>query len=261
MNRFLRTFLISATVAVGAVVTIPAAASAAPIEDRAAGESRILKPPASSTVAPGQVYSMTVYDAATLEATVGETVQLVALPLRLVPGQSVCGSGIQIGEGPIRPDGTIEITATGTVEDGQTVIYFCHPRVGGGGYIYTMDNPFELRSPGADEGLPVDRAVVTGVGSPGAQVDARTADGSPVGSAVVGQDGTWSVTLSDLAQGPTTITFTQGSKSFDADFTIVSESESTPLVDPVSGGALGASALALGLGVLVLRRRRTRTAV
>jgi len=176
-------------------------------------------------------------------------------------GSAVCDEGVQIGAGTVGPGGALEITATGTVEDGQTVIYFCHPLVGGGGYIYTMDNPFELRSPGAGEGLPVDRAVVTGVGSPGAQVDARTADGSPVGSAVVGQDGTWSVTLSDLAQGPTTITFSQGKKSFDVDFTIVSESESTPLVDPVSGGALGASALVLGLGVLVLRRRRTRTAV
>jgi hypothetical protein len=212
-------------------------------------------PVSSSTVAPGQVYAGNVSDL----AVEGDPVRLMAMPV-LSGGSAVCDDGVQIGAGTVGPGGALEITATGAVADGPTLVFFCLDTVSGGNF-YTMDNPFELRSPGADEGLPVDRAVVTGVGSPGAQVDARTADGSSVGSAVVGQDGTWSVTLSDLAQGPTTITFTQGSKSFDADFTIVSESESTPLIDPVSGGALGASALALGLGILVLRRRRTRTAV
>ena len=259
MNRSLRTLLISATVAVGAVVAVPAAASAAPIEDRAADDFAMTSPVASSTVAPGQVYAGNVGDL----AVEGDPVRLMAMPL-FSGGSAVCDDGIQIGAGTVGPGGALEITATGAVADGPTLVFFCHDTVSGGNF-YTMDNPFELRSPGAGagagEGLPVDRAVVTGVGSPGAQVDARTADGSPVGSAVVGQDGTWSVTLSDLAQGPTTITFTQGSKSFDADFTIVSESESTPLVDPVTGGTLAASALALGLGVLVLRRRRTRTAV
>ncbi|OJX78142.1 Ig-like domain-containing protein [Leifsonia sp. 71-9] len=255
MNRSLRTLLISATVAVGAVVAVPAAASAALIEDRAADDFAMTSPVASSTVAPGQVYAGNVGDL----AVEGDPVRLMAMPL-FSGGSAVCDDGIQIGAGTVGPGGALEITATGAVADGLTLVFFCHDTVSGGN-LYTMDNPFELRSPGAGEGLPVDRAVVTGVGSPGAQVDVRTADGSPVGSAVVGQDGTWSATLSDLAQGPTTITFTQGSKSFDADFTIVSESESTPLVDPVTGGTLAASALVLGLGVLVLRRRRTRTAV
>jgi len=254
MDRSLRTLLISATVAVGAVVAVPAAASAAPIEDRAAGDFAMTSPATSSTVAPGQVYAGNAGDL----AVEGDPVRLMAMPL-LSSGSAVCDDGVQIGAGTVGPGGALEITATGAVADGPTLVFFCHDAVSGGNF-YTMDNPFELRSPGAGEGLPVDRAVVTGVGSPGAQVDARTADGSPVGSAVVGQDGTWSVTLGDLAQGPATITFSQGTKSFDVDFTIVSESESTPLVDPVSGGALAASALVLGLGVLVLRRR-TRTAV
>ncbi|WP_313545575.1 Ig-like domain-containing protein [Leifsonia aquatica] len=224
MNRSLRTFLSSATVA---AMTSPAA---------------------NTRIAPGQVFSGT----ADATANPGDAVTLVAMPL-LSGGSSVCRDGVQIGAGEVGPGRAIEITAMGTVPDGLTIVYFCHDRFSGGN-LYIVDDPFELRSPANGEGLPVDKAVVTGVGSPGAQADARTADGAPVGSAVVGQDGTWSVTLGDVAQGPATITFTQGARSFDAEFTIVSANESSPLVDPVTGGALAASALLLVLGVPALRR-------
>ncbi|MFK3669725.1 Ig-like domain-containing protein [Leifsonia aquatica] len=254
MNRSLRTFLISATVAAGAVVAAPTVASADPLSKAEANASVMTSPAVNSRIAPGQVYSGTADPA----ANPGDPVTLVAMPFP--SGASVCRDGVQIGAGEVGPDRALEITATGTVPDGLALVYFCHDRFSGGN-LYTMDNPFELRSPANGQGLPVNKAVVTGVGSPGAQVDARTADSSPVGSAVVGQDGTWSVTLGDVAQGPATITFTQGAKSFDAEFTIVSANEGTPLIDPVTGGALAASALVLGLGVLVLRRRRTRTAV
>jgi len=251
MNRSLRTFLISATVAVGAVVAVPTVASADPVaEAEAEANVSVMSSPAANTrIAPGQVFSGTA-DAA---ANPGDAVTLVAMPL-LSGGSSVCRDGVQIGAGEVGPGRALEITATGTVPDGLTIVNFCHDRFSGGN-LYIVDNPFELRSPANGEGLPVNKAVVTGVGSPGAQVDARTADGSPVGSAVVGQDGTWSVTLGDVAQGPATISFTQGAKSFDAEFTIVSANEGSPLIDPVTGGALAASALLLVFGVPALRRR------
>jgi hypothetical protein len=256
MNRALQTFLISATVAVGAVVAVPATASAAPDDDKNGGGLSMTSPAHSSAVSPGEVYAGFV-DASL--APEGEPVTLVAKPL-LSGGPSVCDDGTQIGAGTVGPGGALEIRATGAVPDGLTLVYFCHPTFGAGN-VYVMDNPFELRSPAAGEGLPVDRAVVTGVGSPGAQVDARTADGSTVGSAVVGQDGTWSVTLSGMAQGPTTFTFTQGSTSFDADFTILEAAEGSPLIDPMIGGALTSGALASVIGVLIVRRRRSLAAV
>ncbi|GIT81677.1 hypothetical protein LLS1_33460 [Leifsonia sp. LS1] len=252
MSRSLRTLVIGAAVAVGAIVCVPAVASAAPIVPAAAEEVTLSTPPFGSTVAPGQVYSGTIVYAGVTE---GDSIRLAGTPIE-GGAQSACDQGVALGAGTVGVGGSFAIAATGTLPDGLSLIHVCHARVSFGG-LYTMDNPFELRSPAPSEALPVDAPVLSGVGSPGSTVEATSADGTALGSAIVGEDGTWRLTLDGAAQGPSTITLTQGRKTIEAGVLIADGEESTPLIDPLTGAMLAGGVLALG----AVAWRRSRAAL
>lgn len=235
MNRSLRATLIAVGVAAVGALAVPASATAAGWP---------------STIGPGQVFSDIAPSSLALP---GEEVRLHLTPFPEV-GADHCVSDRLIGSATVAADGRYSITLDGTLPDGRYALELCSDRllIGYGSGV-TMDNPFTLTSPAAEEALTPD-ASVAGTGSPGSTVEARDQDGTVVGSAVVGTDGTWDIAFTGLPQGPLTVTFAQDDKSFDASFTIVADSESSPLLEPLTASA--AAVTLVGLGLLYLRRRR-----
>lgn len=251
-NRTVRTVLIAAAVTVGAALAIPAPANAAALEPRADTAPGITSPTSGSTIQPGQLVTG---EFGSLVAE-GSAVLVHTTPFPPVNGGTMC-DGPLVGQGHVGADGSFSVPMTSTVPDGLYMIGACAATASVGGFLVTVDNPFQLSSPATGEALTPD-ATVAGVGSPGSTVQATDQDGTILGNAVVDTDGTWTLPFSGLAQGPLTVTFTQDAKTFDAEFAIVADSESTPLVDPLVGGA---TALALlGVGAFSLRRRIAATA-
>ncbi|MFF2053567.1 hypothetical protein ACFVU2_18335 [Leifsonia sp. NPDC058194] len=233
MNRILRAAVLTAVVAVGAAVATPSAANAAtPV-----WEIRV-----------GHVFTG---EPGTFPA--GTEVRVHVTPLAEVDGH--CLAETVVGRGVAEPDGSYAIRMDRTVADGLVNVETCTDDVAKAtATVRLVDNPFEPTSLSAGDALPLG-AAVTGIGSPGSTVEARDQDGMLLGTAVVGTDAAWTMTPTGLAQGPLNITFTQDAKMFDIDVIVVEDSESTPLVDPLIGGA--AALTFLSVGALHLRRRRS----
>ncbi|GAA0432641.1 Ig-like domain-containing protein [Leifsonia naganoensis] len=251
MSRALRISLVAAAVAVTAALAVPSAALAAN------GDGLTLTSPTpGATIAPGQVFTGKAVPPA---AQPGDEIRLHAYPLSSPPGET-CAPESVVGSSRVGADGSFAITMEKSVRDGFTIATVCTDAANVSPGLLTVDNPFTLTAPADGNTLHVDDATVSGVGSPGSTVIAVDGDGKPIGSAVVADDGTWTLTLTDVVQGPLNVTFTQGAKTIDADFVIAAETESTPLVDPaIAGGALALAVAAAG--AVFLRRRSLSTSV
>ncbi|MFK3669451.1 Ig-like domain-containing protein [Leifsonia aquatica] len=250
MSRALRISLISAAVAITAALAVPSAAQAA------GGDALTLTSPSpGATIAPGQVFTGTAVPPA---AQPGDEIRLHAFSISNPIGH--CVPETQVGSSIVGQDGSFAITMEKPIGDGLTIATVCTDTADVSPGVLTVDNPFTVTSPADGNTLSVDDATVSGVGSPGSTVNAVDGDGTPIGSAVVADDGTWTLTFTDVAQGPLDVTFTQGAKTIDADFVIAAEKESSPLVDPaIAGGALALAVAAAG--AVFLRRRSLSTSV
>ncbi|MGO4647600.1 Ig-like domain-containing protein [Nocardia sp. 2YAB30] len=82
--------------------------------------------------------------------------------------------------------------------------------------------------------------IFTGTGEPGANIEIKDATGTALGATVVGADGEWSVTSTELANGPVaaTVTQTAGSSTSTATVNFTVEHEITPVA--LTSPAIGA---------------------
>ncbi|MFJ3393770.1 Ig-like domain-containing protein [Leifsonia aquatica] len=128
--------------------------------------------------------------------------------------------------------------------------------------VATPEAEFEVLTPAPSEdtSLPQDGAF-TGKGQPGTTIVITDKNGDVVGEGTVGEDGTWSIPLTGIQQGPNNLTVTAttpAGKTLVNDLgpiTIIDAAEGTPLMDPtIAGGALLAMFAAAGTA-LVIRRR------
>ncbi|ERK72436.1 Ig-like domain-containing protein [Leifsonia aquatica] len=251
MSRALRISLVAAAVAITAALAVPSAAQAAGNEGLT-----LTSPGAGATIAPGQVFTGKALPPA---AQPGDEIRLHVFPMSS-PTEEACAPESVVGSSRVGSDGSFAITMEKTVRDGKVVPVVCTDTGNASPGILTLDNPFTLTAPADGNTLRVDDATVSGVGSPGSTVNAMDDNGKPLGSAVVADDGTWTLTMTDVAQGPLDVTFTQGAKTIDVDFVIAAETESSPLVDPaIAGGALALAVAAAG--AVFLRRRSLSTSV
>jgi hypothetical protein len=112
-----------------------------------------------------------------------------------------------------------------------------------------------VTGPADDAVVAPESVVFEGTGNPGERVEVRDAEGNVLGDAVVGDDGSWTVTVPSLPEGPNSLVVVSGEDEVPVSIVVVGEEESTPLIDPLVGGA-AASMLLLGTaGTLAVRRR------
>ena|GEM_PF-1429085 len=125
---------------------------------------------------------------------------------------------------------------------------------------------FEILTPNlaTDNGAIKNGTVFTGKGEPGSTVVITDNAGNTVGQAEVDADGNWSAPIDGLPQGPNSLGITYTVPGADpvstdlGDIVVVSDDESTPLMDPtIAGGA--ALALLAAAGAFIGIRRRTST--
>ncbi|MFB8188126.1 Ig-like domain-containing protein, partial [Microbacterium sp. NPDC055988] len=93
-----------------------------------------------------------------------------------------------------------------------------------------------------------------GTGNPGATIIITDAEGNPLGDTIVGDDGSWNLTVPAQPEGEHTFTVNDGEKDLSISFVVTEDVESTPLLDPLLGGSIAAVMLALA-GVFGFRRR------
>ncbi len=153
-------------------------------------------------------------------------------------------------------DYTIEVTATAPNGLSTTVNVTTT--------VASPDAPVVITSPGPGAQVTGPSVTVTGTGAPGQSVSVSGAGATQ--TVTIGEDGTWSVTLTDLPAGETLLTATSGDDSASVTVTILLP-ETPPVGLILEGGgctsAPGAPAhpwalLALMGGALVTLRRRRR---
>ena len=125
---------------------------------------------------------------------------------------------------------------------------------------------FEILTPNLSETNSIPNGTVfTGKGEPGSTVVITDKDGNTVGNAEVDDQGNWSAPIDGLTEGPNTLTVTYTAPGVDpvstdlGDIVVVSDDESTPLMDPAIAGGAGLALLAAAGSFLLIRRRRTAT--
>ena len=122
---------------------------------------------------------------------------------------------------------------------------------------------FEVLTPdlAKDSGAIKNGTVFTGKGEPGSTVVITDKDGNTVGNAEVDDQGNWSAPLSGLTDGPNNLTITYTAPGEEpvsnnlGDIVVVSDDESTPLMDPAIAGGAGLALLAAAGSFLLIRRR------
>ena len=249
-----RIILLAAPAAAIALLLAPTAAMAAETTETGFVYSTH---PSGSVISPGQTLSghFAGNEVALGQVVAGDAYTVHAVPI--IGAENVCEQGVEIGHGAFEAstfDNAVEFTTTiyGAIPDSQAIVFICNSMASGGSLLM-FDNPFALSTPVDGEAVDLASPVLSGTGSPGSTVAVQTADGSPAGTTEVGDDGTWTLTLENAAEGTMRFTFTQNDKTFDADLVIVADVESTPLIDPLVGAA---SLAVLGLGALAVFRRR-----
>ncbi|MFI2104621.1 invasin domain 3-containing protein, partial [Isoptericola sp. NPDC019693] len=145
----------------------------------------------------------------------------ITVTLRDAHGNPIAAADVAISStigsvSDVRDDGNGDYTATLTSRTtGIATVSFS---VGGTVFPSTVDVEVKdetppaapiITSPADGSSVPV-RPVVSGTGEPGATVTVVAASGTVLGTATVGEDGTWTlVTTRALPEGPTTLTATQ----------------------------------------------------
>ncbi|WP_455842987.1 Ig-like domain-containing protein [Lelliottia jeotgali] len=107
--------------------------------------------------------------------------------------------GQVVGTGTVQPDGTFTLQLTPPVTDGSSLQVTLTDAAGNVSTTSPLTAP-DLVAPGQPTGLTLsDGQTLTGNAEPGARVQVRDASGALIGSAIVGPDGSFSLTL-DPAQ-------------------------------------------------------------
>jgi hypothetical protein len=126
---------------------------------------------------------------------------------------------------------------------------------------------FEVLTPNlaTDSGAIKNGTVFTGKGEPGTTVVITDKDGNTIGTAEVDGQGNWSTPITGLPQGPNSLGITHtvpGADPVSTDLggiVVVSDDETTPLMDPALAGGTILALLAAAGAFLGIRRRRTST--
>ncbi|WP_290472898.1 Ig-like domain-containing protein [Leifsonia sp. 71-9] len=160
---------------------------------------------------------------------------------------------------PAPANGDTDLTIEIVTKDGDTI------QLADNTYEMTESTTkFEVLTPNLTESTDVKNGdVFAGKGAPGTTVVITDKDGTTIGSAEVDADGNWSTPIDGLPQGPNSlgITYTvPGADPISTDLgaiVVVSDDESTPLMDPAIAGGAGLALLAAAGSFLLIRRRRT----
>ena len=220
----------------------------------------------------------------------GEPGGVVTLTVDGSPIGAFRSGAIAIASVAVPADGSWSVTITTPLADGQHTFTARQADAAGNqsaartvGFVIdtTPPAPPVVTPPGTVTTDPT--PTITGTGDPGTTVKV-TVDGVLVGTTVVGADGTWSLTLPALADGPHTITVTAtdaaGNTSTSSTSVSVAVDTTPPTIPttttpvtapptglPQTGGAewvaaqRAAAVVAAGaIAVMVSRRRRRRTA-
>ncbi|NWL04693.1 BapA/Bap/LapF family large adhesin, partial [Pseudomonas hunanensis] len=104
--------------------------------------------------------------------------------------------GTVLASGTVNPDGTFQITLNPPVKDGSTLQVVLTDAAGNASTPATVVTP-DLQAPAQPTGLALaDGVTLSGSGEPGATVQVRDASGNLLGTGLVNENGSFSVTLS-----------------------------------------------------------------
>ncbi|WP_405314548.1 BapA/Bap/LapF family large adhesin [Pseudomonas sp. 10(2024)] len=105
------------------------------------------------------------------------------------------GAGTVVATGTVNPDGTFAITLNPAITDGSTLQVTLTDAAGNVSQPGSVATPDLLAPAQPTELALIDGVTFTGRGEPGATVQVRDATGSLIGTGLVNEDGTFSVTL------------------------------------------------------------------
>ncbi|MFK2914020.1 BapA/Bap/LapF family large adhesin, partial [Pseudomonas sp. 3HC3] len=105
------------------------------------------------------------------------------------------GAGTVVATGTVNPDGTFAITLNPAITDGSTLQVTLTDAAGNVSQPGSVATPDLLAPAQPTELALIDGVTFTGRGEPGATVQVRNATGSLIGTGLVNEDGTFSVTL------------------------------------------------------------------
>ncbi|UAJ78951.1 hypothetical protein IT072_17310 [Leifsonia sp. ZF2019] len=212
----------------------------------------ITSPGAGETITPDTVFTGT--------GNIGDTVKIKDKDGTIL-GQTTVGNdgtwSTTLNPAPTNGDTSLVIEVTG--KNGETVTIADES--------YEMEGSttkFEVTSPdlSKDNGAIKNGTVFTGKGEPGTTVVLTDKDGNTIGEAVVDDTGHWSTPVTGLPQGPNSIGITHTAPGADpvvtdlGNIVVVSDDESTPLMDPAIAGGAALALLAAAGTILGIRRRK-----
>jgi len=182
-------------------------------------------------------------------------------------------NGTVLGSAEVGADGTWSTTLSPVPNNGSTDLVI--EITGMDGKTETLaDNTYEMTESttkfevltpdlAKDSGAIKNGTVFTGKGEPGSTVVIMDKDGNTVGNAEVDDQGNWSAPLSGLTDGPNNLTISYTAPGEEpvsnnlGGIVVVSDDESTPLMDPAIAGGAGLALLAAAGAFIGIRRRRT----
>ncbi|GGO91340.1 BapA/Bap/LapF family large adhesin [Stakelama pacifica] len=114
------------------------------------------------------------------------------------------GNGTVIGTAVVAADGSFTVPLDPPLTNGETLSVVQSDAAGNVSAAVTAVAPDTTAPDAPEASIAPDGSAVTGTGEPGATVTVTDADGNPIGSATVGSDGTYTLTLSPpVANGET----------------------------------------------------------
>ena len=115
---------------------------------------------------------------------------------------------------------------------------------------------FAITSPAAGAVVGTGDIAFAGTGTPDSVIMIVNTEGTPLGDTIVNIDGTWSLVIPAMPEGPQSVIVVDGAQDIPFEFVVTEDAESTPLMDPLLGGTIAAGLLAFA-GAFGLRRRFT----